>query len=486
MKTILDLEPKNVWKFFHELTQIPRPSGKEEKVREYLVKLAKDNNLEVMVDEIGNVIMRRPASPGYENRKIVTLQAHMDMVPQKNMDKTFDFEKDPIQTIIDGDWVKADGTTLGADNGIGLAAILAVLTDKNLKTGMIEALITIDEERGMTGVFGLKPNVLKGDILLNLDSEDEGEIFIGCAGGMDASIAFNISREPVPAGYKAFQVEIKGLKGGHSGLDIHLGRLNANKGLNRFIKHVMDHLDGLLVSFDGGSLRNAIPREANATILIPENKVKELDEIKNTFDKNFHNEFGDVEPNLQFNIKETQLPSSYIKKDIAEKIVKAIYGCPNGVLRMSTEVEGLVETSNNLASVKTSDDKVEIQCLMRSSIDSAKEAVGEKIKSVFELAGAQVVLSGSYPGWKPNPNSEILSLAKKIYQEKYGKNPEIKAVHAGLECGLIGSKYPNLEMISFGPTIVAPHSPDERVNIDSVKKFYDFLFEIVKNIPNKN
>ena len=486
MKTILDLEPKNVWKFFHELTQIPRPSGKEEKVREYLVKLAKDNNLEVMVDEIGNVIMRRPASPGYENRKIVTLQAHMDMVPQKNMDKTFDFEKDPIQTIIDGDWVKADGTTLGADNGIGLAAILAVLTDKNLKTGMIEALITIDEERGMTGIFGLKPNVLKGDILLNLDSEDEGEIFIGCAGGMDASITFNISREPVPAGYKAFQVEIKGLKGGHSGLDIHLGRLNANKGLNRFIKHVIDHLDGLLVSFDGGSLRNAIPREANAIILVPENKVKELEEIKNTFDTNFHNEFGDVEPNLQFNIKESQLPSSYIKKDIADKIVKAIYGCPNGVLRMSSEVEGLVETSNNLASVKTSENKVEIQCLMRSSIDSAKEAVGEKIKSVFELAGAQVILSGAYPGWKPNPNSEILGLAKKLYQEKFGKIPEIKAVHAGLECGLIGSKYPNLEMISFGPTLVAPHSPDERVNIPSVKKFYDFLIEILKNIPNKN
>jgi len=273
MKTILDLEPQNVWKFFHELTQIPRPSGKEEKVREYLVKVAKDNNLEVMVDETGNVIMRRPASPGYENRKIVTLQAHMDMVPQKNMDKTFDFEKDPIQTIIDGDWVKADGTTLGADNGIGLAAILAVLTDKNLKTGMLEALITIDEERGMTGVFGLKPNVLKGDILLNLDSEDEGEIFIGCAGGMDASITFNISREPVPAGYKAFQIEIKGLKGGHSGLDINLGRLNANKGLNRFIKYAMDNLNALLVSFDGGSLRNAIPREANAIILVPENKV---------------------------------------------------------------------------------------------------------------------------------------------------------------------------------------------------------------------
>jgi dipeptidase D len=486
MKTILDLEPKNVWQFFYELTQIPRPSGKEEKVREYLVKVAKENNLEVMVDETGNVIIRRPASPGFENRKVVTLQAHMDMVPQKNMDKNFDFEKDPIQTVIDGEWLRADGTTLGADNGIGLAAALAVLTDKNLKTGMIEALVTVDEERGMTGVFGLKPNVLKGDILLNLDSEDEGEIFIGCAGGMDGSITFNISREPVPAGYKAFEVELKGLKGGHSGLDINLGRLNANKGINRFLKHVMDHLDALLVSFNGGSLRNAIPREASAIILVPENKVNELMEAKNTYEKNLLNEFGDVEPTLQFNIKETQLPSSYIKKDIADKIVKAIYGCPNGVLRMSTEVEGLVETSNNLASVKTYENKVEIQCLMRSSIDSAKEAVGEKIKSVFELAGAEVVLSGAYPGWKPNPNSEILSLAKKLYQDKYGKIPEIKAVHAGLECGLIGSKYPNLDMISFGPTIVAPHSPDERVHIESVKKFYDFLVEIIKNIPNKN
>lgn len=486
MKTILDLEPKNLWQFFYELTQIPRPSGKEEKVREYLVKVAKENYLEVMLDETGNVIIRRPASPGFENRKVVTLQAHMDMVPQKNMDKNFDFEKDPIQTVIDGEWLKADGTTLGADNGIGLAAALAMLTDKNLKTGMIEALVTVDEERGMTGVFGLKPNVLKGDILLNLDSEDEGEIFIGCAGGMDGSITFNISREPVLAGYKAFEVELKGLKGGHSGLDINLGRLNANKGLNRFLKHVMDHLDALLVSFNGGSLRNAIPREANAIILVPENKVNELLESKNTYAKNLLNEFGDVEPNIQFNIKETQLPSSYIKKDIADKIVKAIYGCPNGVLRMSTEVEGLVETSNNLASVKTSDNKVEIQCLMRSSIDSAKEAVGEKIKSVFELAGAHVELSGAYPGWKPNPNSEILSLAKKLYQDKFGKIPEIKAVHAGLECGLIGSKYPNLDMISFGPTIVAPHSPDERVHIESVKKFYDFLVEIIKNIPNKN
>lgn len=486
MKTILDLEPKRVWHFFHDLTQIPRPSGKEEKIIKYLVNVAKENNLEVIVDDIGNVIMRRAASPGLENRKGIILQAHMDMVPQKNLDKQFDFEKDPIETIIDGEWVRANGTTLGADNGIGLAAALAVLTDKNIKTGMIEGLFTVDEERGMTGAFGLKPDILKGDVLLNLDSEHDGEIFIGCAGGMDANITFHLSYEPVPDTYKAFEVEIKGLKGGHSGLDIHLGRLNANKALNRFIKFIIDHLDALLVSFDGGSLRNAIPREAKAIILVPDNKINELYEIKSVFDKNFQIEFGKVEPNLEFNLKETQLPARYIKKDIADKIVKAIYGCPNGVLRMSAEVEGLVETSNNLAVIKTSDDTLSIQCLIRSSIDSAKEAVGEKIKSVFELADADVSLTGAYPGWKPNPDSEILRLAKKIYEEKFGKTPVIKAVHAGLECGLLGSKYPNLDMISFGPTIVAPHSPDERVNIPSVQKFYDFLLEIIKNIPDKN
>lgn len=480
---IQNLEPREVWNYFHQMTQIPHPSAHEEKIRAYVVEWAKQNNLEVQVDEIGNVIVRKPATPGMENRKGIVMQGHLDMVPQKNNDTQFDFLTDPLQTYIDGEWVKAKGTTLGADNGMGAAAAMAILADKNLKHGLIEALFTIDEEQGMTGAFNLKPGYLKGDILLNLDSEDEGEMYVGCAGGMDANAEMIYRETSVPAGMKAYKLAVTGLKGGHSGLEIILGRANANKLMNRFLMYAAEKFGLLLNSIEGGSLRNAIPRESFAVVVVPEINAAEFEKCLAHFESTFINEYKGVDPEISFKATSVATPSSLIDNEVVIRMYKTIAACPNGVIRMSDDMPGLVETSTNLAIVKSGNGTIEFKCLLRSSVDSAKEELGCAVKSVFELAGAKVELDGAYPGWKPNMESPILNTCRNIYEKMYGNIPEIKAIHAGLECGILGATYPHWDMISFGPTIRFPHSPDEKVNIPSVKKFYDFLRQVVENAP---
>jgi dipeptidase D len=484
-KDILNLHPDRLWYHFYSLTQIPRPSKKEEKIREFIISFGKNLGLETIVDEVGNVIIRKPAIPGMENRKGVVLQGHLDMVPQKNSDKVHDFENDPIDAYVDGEWVKARGTTLGADNGMGVAAAMAVLESKDISHGPVEALFTTDEETGMTGAFGLKPGFLHGDILINMDSEDEGELYIGCAGGTNANITFRYSEVPVPAGVTAFKLSATGLKGGHSGVDIHLGRGNSNKVLNRLLWHSAKEHGLRLASIDGGSLRNAIPRESFAIITIPLEIKDEFLKCLTGYEVTARKELSAVEPDMKLEALPVDLPPFLIDEKTQNNLFSAIYGCPNGVIRMSNEMAGLVETSTNLAIVKSENGEIKVKCLLRSSVDSAKQDLEQMIQSVFELANAEVVFDGQYPGWKPNPASPILKAMQDIYKNKYGNIPEIKAIHAGLECGLLGGVYPNWDMISFGPTIRFPHSPDEKVNIATVQKFWDFLVETLKHIPVK-
>lgn len=482
---ILNLSPGALWKNFHELTKIPRPSQHEERVREFMYNFGKNLGLETIQDEVGNIIIRKPATPGMENRLGVILQGHLDMVPQKNSDKIHDFENDPIETIVDGDWVRANGTTLGADNGMGVAAAMAVLESGDLVHGPVEALFTTDEETGMTGAEGLKPGVLKGDILMNMDSEDEGELFIGCAGGTNGNHFFSYQSVSTPAGNSGYKISVTGLKGGHSGVDIHLGRGNANKTMNRILLEGIRNYGLTVASINGGSLRNAIPRESFAIVTLPEKMAEpfrvQLEKMTATIKK----ELSAVEPDLKIEMISTETPEKIIDPEVFTRVVNAIYACPNGVMRMSNEMEGLVETSNNLAIVKSENGEIRIMNLLRSSVDSAKDDLQQQIESVFTLAGARSVFDGSYPGWKPNPGSPILKTMQEIYLNKYGKIPEIKAIHAGLECGILGGAYPNWDMISFGPTIRYPHSPDEKVNIETVRKFWDFLVETLKNIPVK-
>jgi len=484
-KEIFKLEPSAVWKNFHSLTQIPRPSHHEDRIQQFMVDFGKTHGLETIKDEVGNIIIRKPATPGMENRKGIVLQTHLDMVPQKNSDKAHDFATDPIEAYIDGDWVTANGTTLGADNGMGVAATMAVLEATNLVHGPIEALFTCDEETGMTGAFGLKPGFLKGDILLNLDSEDEGELYVGCAGGTNANVTFEYKEEDVKHGVAAFKLSITGLKGGHSGLEIILQRGNSNKLMNRFLQHAVVEHDLRLSSIEGGSLRNAIPRESFAVVTVPPSKADDLIKCVGDFEKLYRSEFSAVEPDLKFAIAATSTPATVIDAASLDKVMKAINACPNGVMRMSDDMKGLVETSTNLASVKSVNGKIFVQCLLRSSVDSAQKDLGLMIKDVFELAGAKVVLDGTYPGWKPNMNSAILITMQDVYQKLYGRIPEIKAIHAGLECGLLGGVYPNWDMISFGPTIRYPHSPDEKVHIASVEKFWNYLVNTLKDAPLK-
>ena len=484
-KEILNLEPKAVWKHFYALTQIPRPSKHENAVVDYIVKFGKKLGLETVVDDVQNVVIRKPASPGMEKRKGVILQGHLDMVPQKNSDKKHNFEKDPIEAYVDGEWVTANGTTLGADNGIGVAAAMAVLEDKSLVHGPIEALFTIDEETGMTGAFGLKPKFLKGDILMNLDSEDEGELYVGCAGGLDANISFSYKTEPVPQAFSFAKISLTGLKGGHSGLDINTGRANSIKLLFRFLHHIEKQLGARIASIDGGSLRNAIPREAFAVIGVPTSNFSKLEKEAKLYLNIYRNELSAVEPSLSLKIEKAPKPKSVINARAQFKIIRAILSCPNGTIRMSDSMPGLVETSTNLARVFTDGKKFVAQCLLRSSVDSAKEDLAQNVVSVFELAGAKVSLSGAYPGWKPNMQSPILKTMSEVYSSKFGKVPDIKAIHAGLECGLIGGVFPSLDMISFGPTIRNPHSPDEKVKIDTVGMFWKFLVEVLKKVPVK-
>jgi dipeptidase D len=485
MSDIRKLEPKEVWNYFYEITQIPRPSKKEQRIIEYMKNFGEKNGLETIVDSVGNVIIRKPATKGMENRKGIIFQTHLDMVPQKNSDKKHDFEKDPIETVIDGEWVKANGTTLGSDNGIGVAATMAVLAAKDLVHGPVEALFTIDEETGMTGVFGLKTGLLHGDILLNLDSEDEGELYVGCAGGIDVSAVKNYPQEPAPSGMQAYKIIAKGLRGGHSGVDIALGRANSNKLMFRFLMQAESDFGIRLSEAGGGDLRNAIPRESYCVVLVPQDKTGEFEAFVKNYDKIYKAEFSDTEPDLLFTFEKAQMPEKVMNKADQFKVIRAVFVCPNAVIRMSQAMKGLVETSNNLAIVKVKDGRFEAHCLTRSSVDSAKEATAWKIAAVFHLIDADVKLTGGYPGWKPNVNSPILKTMSNVYQNLYGKHPDVKAIHAGLECGLIGGVYPNLDMISFGPTIRYPHSPDEKVNIESVAKFWNFLVETMKNIPAK-
>jgi dipeptidase D len=482
---ILNLEPKELWKHFYTLTQIPRPSKKEGAVVQYMKEFGEKLGLETILDEVENVIIKKPATPGMENRKVVVLQGHLDMVPQKNSDKDHDFEKDPIEAYVDGEWVTANGTTLGADNGMGVAAAMAVLESTELAHGPVEALFTIDEEAGMTGAFALKPGLLDGDILINMDSEDEGELYVGCAGGTNANMNFSYQEESVPANCVALRLSVTGLKGGHSGIDIPLEKGNANKILNRYLWHASEKHGLRIASVAGGDLRNAIPREAFAIVTVPAaNKADFLDCV-GKMEEVFQNEFATIDPDLSFKAEETDIPSSVMDMDTQNRVLNALYACPNGVMRMSNDMEGLVETSTNLAIVKSENGELKIQCLLRSSVDTAREDLKNMFRAVFEPAGAEVMFDGEYPGWKPNLDSPILKTMQDVYNRKFGKIPEIKAIHAGLECGLLGGVYPNLDMISLGPTIRFPHSPDEKVNIETVKKFWDFLVATLAEIPEK-
>jgi dipeptidase D len=482
---IINIEPKAVWENFYQLTQVPRPSKHEEKIQEFMMKFGKSLGLVTEKDVVGNVVIRKPATPGMENRKGIVLQGHLDMVPQKNSDTKHDFEKDPIDAWIDGEWVKARGTTLGADNGMGVAAAMAVLASKTLVHGPIEALFTAEEETGMAGAFGLKGGWLAGEILLNMDSEDEGELYVGCAGGVNANIEFEYDEMIVPKGYSSYKLLVKGLKGGHSGLDINLGRGNANKLLVRFLKHATREMDARLAEINGGGMRNAIPREAYAVVVVPTEAVTEFLAAVSKFESVYKAELKITEPNLSFTVEECAKPKSLIDERVQDDLIDAVYACPNGTIRLSDSMPGLVETSTNLATVKSENGVISVKCLLRSSVDSAKDDLCEQVESVFSLAGGMVRFDGGYPGWKPDMDSAILKQMKQIYENKFGRVPEVKAIHAGLECGILAANYPHWDMISFGPTMRFPHSPDEKVNIPTVQKFWDFLVETLKNAPVK-
>jgi dipeptidase D len=479
------LNPKSLWKHFESLTKIPRPSRKEAEVIEFMKKFGNDLGLETIEDEVGNVIIKKPATPGMENRRGVILQGHLDMVPQANSDKDFNFETDPIEAYIDGEWVTANGTTLGADNGMGVAAAMAVLEATDLEHGPVEALFTVDEETGMTGAFGLKTGVLDGDILLNMDSEDEGELYIGCAGGINATARLKYTETPAHEKSVSYKITVSGLKGGHSGIDIPLYRGNANKLLFRLFKTAAKDFGLKIAEVHGGSLRNAIPREAHATVTVCGEHKEAFAKFFKEYDAIVRSEYSTSDPDLKLTCKTTEAAAKVMDEASQTRFTNAIIACPNGVVRMSNDMEGLVETSTNLAVVTVKEGVAEALSLLRSSVDSAKDDLASMVSSVFDLAGAETILDGDYPGWKPNPDSAILKEMKEIYNNKFGKIPDIKAIHAGLECGLLGGVYPNWDMISFGPTIRFPHSPDEKVNIATVEKFWDFLVETLKHVPKK-
>ena len=479
---ITQLEPQIIWKNFAALNAVPRPSKKEGKVIEFIKNFGENLGLQTNVDEIGNVIIKKPATSGMEDRKSIVLQSHLDMVCQKNSDINFDFETQGIEMEVDGDWVKAKGTTLGADNGLGVAAIMSILESNDIPHPALEALFTIDEETGMTGAMGLKPGQLHGQILLNLDTEEDDEIDIGCAGGIDVTATQNYELEESKG--QIIKIEIKGLQGGHSGMDIHKGFGNANVILGRLLFTGLYNQNIQLISIDGGGLRNAIPREAFAVLSV-RNSI-EFIENANVLRKAILEEFADVEKDLAINIETFSTPEKAISDENSARIILALKALHNGVYRMSPDVADLVEASNNVARVELKNGELKILNLSRSSVESTKFAVAEQLKAVCELAGMNVEFSGSYPGWKPKPGSEIVKLMERIYEKDFGSKPHVVACHAGLECGIIGANYPEMEMVSFGPTIRGAHSPDEKANIPSVQKFWRFLKEILADIPAKN
>ncbi len=482
---IRNLEPKAVWNHFADLNAVPRPSKKEERVIQFMVDFGKSLNLETSVDKIGNVIIRKPASKGMEDRKTVVLQGHLDMVCQKNADTDFDFDKEGIKMFVDGDWVKADGTTLGADNGLGVASIMTILSSTDIAHPAVEALFTIDEETGMTGALGLEGGILTGEILLNLDTEEDDEIGIGCAGGVDVTASRTYKEEETPKNMVAYEISVTGLNGGHSGMDIIKGLGNANKLMNRLLFEGFTKY-GLRVSeINGGGLRNAIPRESFAKVVIDKaSKDAFLSEMKEVIGQ-IKTEYASLEKDLTIDLKEVESPKNVMELGVQEMMIKAIYTAHNGVYRMSPDIEDLVETSNNVARVEAKDGNIKVACLTRSSSESNKFDLANALRSSFELAGFDVTFTGSYPGWQPNMKSEILKLLESKYKEMFNETPNVAACHAGLECGILGTNYPKMDMISFGPTIRGAHSPDERAQISSTQKFWKFLLEILANIPKK-
>ena len=481
---ILSLTPETVWKYFYELTKIPRPTGQMEDVTKYVIDFGKSLNLETVQDKVGNVLIKKAATKGYETSKTVILQSHLDMVPQKNSDVVHDFSKDAIKTYIDGEWVKARSTTLGSDNGIGCAMMMAVLADNSLEHPSLEALFTIDEEVGMDGANGLEKGFLKGSKMINLDTEEDGELCIGCAGGRDANITFDFKPDNViDEGDIAYKVILKGLKGGHSGVQIHLGHANANKLMNRFLKEVVSNYEARISSIDGGSLRNAIPRESFVVLTIPEQLSEDLIDLVDEYEQLFREDFLGIESGISFKAERVDMPKSLLPVEIQDDLINAVEACSNGVISFLADFPGVVESSLNLALVKSREKDIEIKLLIRSSSESRKDWICSSVESLFSLAGAKVEFGGDYPGWQPNANSELLDHMSKIYLEKYDERPTVMVIHAGLECGIIQSNVEHkLDIVSFGPTITGAHSPDEAVEIESVGKSYDYLISVLENL----
>jgi len=480
---IQELEPKALWGHFADLNAVPRPSKKEEKVIEFMLNFGKSLNLETFQDKIGNVIIKKPASKGMEDRTTVILQSHLDMVHQKNGDTLFDFDTQGIEMLIEGDWVTANGTTLGADNGIGVASIMALLSTNEIPHPALEAMLTVDEETGMTGAKYLDGSKYEGKILLNLDTEDDDELSIGCAGGIDTNTSYTYSQEEVKPNSSVFEISIKGLLGGHSGMDIDKGRGNANKLMTRILYNLKSEVEVQLLSFDGGSLRNAIPREATSFIAVQSVDKSKVESIVNEVIDLLKFELKTVESHLTIAISESTSTSSAISNSDFVKIINSLYSAPNGVFRMSPDIEGLVESSSSLARVIIKEGSFVTQSLQRSSVESTKADVANTIRSAFETMGAEVVQSGDYPGWQPNPNSPILKIMVELYRKLFNEEPQVKACHAGLECGILGEHLPGVDMISFGPNIRAAHSPDEKVQISSVQKYWGYLLEVLLLIP---
>ena len=483
---ITDLRPNIVWKYFHEVTQVPRPSKKEGKMIAFLESFAEAHHIAIKKDAVGNILMSKPATPGMENRPVVVLQSHMDMVCEKNNDTKHDFDNDPIETVIDGEWLRANGTTLGADNGIGVAAELALLASDDIEHGPIECLFTVDEETGLTGAKAVQEGFMTGDILLNLDSEDEGEVFMGCAGGKDTQATFHYTPVPAPEALHYVRIDVKGLNGGHSGGEIHKGLGNANKILVRYLYLLRQQCPFVLCEIDGGNLRNAIAREAHAVIGLPTEHKETARVLLNHFAADVENELKHVDKNVRLIMESVERPAFRIDDETAEKVIFAMHACPHGVIGMSHDIEGLVETSTNLASIKMKEENtILVGTSQRSSIESCKIAVANQVAATFNLAGAEVRHGDGYPGWAPNPDSNILKVAQDSYKRLFGKEAKIKAIHAGLECGLFLTKYPHLDMISFGPTLRDVHSPNERIEIKTVELWWQHLTDLLKSIPAK-
>lgn len=485
MSEIANLQPQAIWKNFDLLTQVPRPSGHLEKVQQFLLDWAKEKGVEAFKDEAGNIIMRKPATPGMEDRKYVTLQGHMDMVPQKVVESNHNFETDPIETYIDGDWVKAKGTTLGADDGMAVATIMAIMEDNTLKHGPIEGFITADEETTMYGVNHMKAETLKGDILLNLDDETEGEMIIGSAGGVNMTATLEYKPQEVDPTDAAVKVTLHNLLGGHSGLEINEGRCNANKAMARLVQDAIANFEACLSEWKGGNMRNAIPREAEVVLTLPKENVEAFKEVVDEWRQTFLGEFGSIEHNLALDVEDVALPTHIVPAEIQDNLVDALCAAHNGVLRFIPEVPSIVETSSNLAIVTIAEGKVAFLILIRSSRDSMRECCAETLESAFSMAGMKVELSGQYPAWQPNPHSEIVELMKGIYQELFHTENRVQVIHAGLECGVIGALRPHMDLVSFGPTLRSPHTPSERCYIPSVEKYWQFVKTTLERIPKK-